>query len=145
VCRSLTQIGGKATREKPKTKRSIRKIKIPAILISELKKWKLQRPANKHNLVLCDPLGRPLNRKSNNRMLKAAAKRAKIRELSMHNLRHTYAAQHLLDGTSVVEVSKLLGHANTDITFKVYSHWSEGEKSDAERRLAESYGLSSVA
>jgi integrase len=62
----------------------------------------------------------------------------------MRNLRHTFATQHLLDGTSLVEVSRLLGHASTDITFKVYSHWTEGEKPDAEQRLAERYGLSAA-
>ena len=58
---------------------------------------RIARPVNEHDLVFADPLGRALNRKSNNRRLSRAAKRAKIKALSMHNLRHTFPSQQKLE------------------------------------------------
>ena len=121
VARSLTQLKGGAIIEKPKTRAAYRYLPMTPMLVSELKRWKLQSPVNEHDLVFADPLGRALNRKSNNRRLKQAAKRAKIKALSMHNLRHTFASQHFMAGTVPTEISQLMGHSNVGVTQEVYS------------------------
>jgi integrase len=54
----------------------------------------------------------------------------------MHNLRHSYASQQLIDGTSPLEVSKLMGHSSPAVTLSIYAHWIKGEKSRAQERLA---------
>lgn len=45
---------------------------------------------------------------------------AGVPDLTPHNLRHTVATNLLRDGVPLLDVSKLLGHANTAITEKVY-------------------------
>jgi integrase len=100
VNRSLTELKGGAILERPKTKAAYRYIRLPAELVSELRKWKLQCPPSTHGFVFCDLLGRPMNRKANNRTLKATMERAEIRVLSMNNLRHSFASQHLIAGNS---------------------------------------------
>jgi len=78
-----------------------------------------------------------MNRKKNNQALAVCAKRAGVRVLSMNNLRHSFASQHLIAGTPVLEVSKLMGHSDPSVTLKVYSRWAEREQSTAELALAE--------
>jgi integrase len=137
VNRSLTELKGGAILERPKTKAAYRYIKLPPELVSDLRKWKLQCPPSQHGYVFCDILGRPMNRKSNNRILKAAMERAKIRVLSMNNLRHSFASQHLISGTDTLEVSKLMGHSTPAVTLAVYARWCSRENSSSELVLAE--------
>jgi integrase len=43
-------------------------------------------------------------------------------EGSLHKLRHFCASMHISNGTPIPVVSKRLGHANSDITLKIYTH-----------------------
>ena len=38
-------------------------------------------------------------------------------------MRHTYATLRLSKGDSLAEVSKKMGHGNTDLTYKTYYKW----------------------
>jgi integrase len=78
-----------------------------------------------------------MNRKANNRALKAAMERAGISVLSMNNLRHSFASQHLIVGTPPLEVSKLMGHSEPGVTLAVYARWCNREESNSETVLAE--------
>jgi integrase len=62
--------------------------------------------------------------------------RAGIRVLSMNNLRHSFASQHLISGTSPLEVSKLMGHSDPGVTLAVYARWCNREQSGSEAVLA---------
>ena len=42
--------------------------------------------------------------------------------LSMHSLGHSYASLMLSKGVPIAVVSERMGHANQDITLKIYSH-----------------------
>lgn len=136
VNRSLTQFKGGAVLEKLKTRNAYRYVKMALDLVSELRHWKLRRPPSPNDLVFVGELDRPMNRKANNRILKACCERAEIRALSMNNLRHSFASQHLIAETPVSEVSKLIGHSTPDATLKIYSRWAEREESKAEVALA---------
>lgn len=52
-----------------------------------------------------------------------AQARAKVRQRTVHSLRHTYASQQLEAGVSLADVAKQLGHANPGITLQIYSHF----------------------
>ena len=105
INRSLTELKRGVVLERPKTKAAHRYIELPPEVVSELRRWKLQCPPSNHGFVFCDILGRPMNRKSNNRTLKAAMGRAGIRVPSMNNIRHSFASQNLIAGTTPLEVS----------------------------------------
>jgi integrase len=136
INRSLTELKGGSILERPKSKAAYRYIQLPAELVSELRKWKLQCPPSEQEFVFCDPLGRPMNRKGNNRILKAAMERAGIRVLSMNNLRHSFASQQLIAGVPPLKVSKLMGHSDPAVTLTVYSQWCDREESNSEIVLA---------
>jgi integrase len=135
VSRSLTQLKGGSVLEQPKTTNAYRYIKLPPELVHELREWRMKSP-DKNGLVFVNELGRPMTRKINNRLLAACCKRAEVRVLSMNNLRHSFASQHLIAGTPVLEVSKLMGHSTPDVTLRIYSRWCEREQSKSELALA---------
>jgi integrase len=139
VNRSLTQLSkkrGGPRLEMPKNKKSVREIELPAPLVTELRQWKLACPPNDLDLVFVNSRGRPTCRQDKRDRLKAACKRAGVRPVTMHNLRHSYASQQLLNGTDPVEVSGLMGHSSPMTTLTIYAHWIRKEKSRAQERLA---------
>ncbi len=139
VRRSLTEIPKKAggpILEPPKTRAGYRDIPIPSELVSELRRWRLACPPSELDLVFPNSLGGPATRKANEKKLKRAMKRAKIKVLSMHNLRHSFASQHVIAGTPVTEIARMMGHSSTEVTMKLYAHWAKGEKSEAAAVLA---------
>ena len=55
--------------------------------------------------------------------LKRTLKKAGLRDIRFHDLRHTFASQLLAQGEPVTYVSNQLGHASPHITWQVYAHW----------------------
>lgn len=66
--------------------------------------------------------GNRLNDRNLRRVLDAAAERAGVAGVSHHTFRHTHGSILLDEGWSIPEVSRRLGHADPQITAKVYSH-----------------------
>jgi len=57
------------------------------------------------------------------RYFKRVLRKAGLRDIRFHDLRHTFASQLLCNGANILYVSQQLGHANPGITMKIYSHW----------------------
>jgi hypothetical protein len=64
-----------------------------------------------------------------NRLRRKAQKRG-VRPLRLHDARHTYASIALASGKSVRWVAAQLGHANPELTLRVYAHALREEESD---------------
>jgi integrase len=122
----------------PKSKHGVREIPIPAEFVQALKRWKLSCPISKWDLVFPKKDGNPHDRSTILRSgLYPAIRRAEVKKLDMHALRHTFASLLLSQGTPITEVSSYLGHADPQITLKVYSHWIPRMKTDSISRLAD--------
>jgi integrase len=107
----------------PKTKASRRTVELPDELVSALKRWRLRCPKGEHDLVCPNAKGRPMQSSDLLRTgLHPALRRAGIRQVRFHDLRHAFASNLLADGVDVVTVSKALGHANVHITLVTYAH-----------------------
>ncbi len=120
----------------PKTKNALREIPIPEELVAALKRWKLQSPVSKWDLVFPKPDGRPEDRKTILRGLYRAIRKAGLKKLDVHALRHSYASIMLSQGAPITEVSSYLGHANPQITLSIYSHWLPRTRTDSVAKLA---------
>jgi integrase len=121
----------------PKSKNGVREIPISGELIQALKRWKLSCPISKWDLVFPKKDGTPQDRKTVLRSaLYPAIRRAEVKKLDMHALRHSFASLLLSQGAPITEVSSYLGHADPQITLKVYSHWIPRTKTDSISRLA---------
>lgn len=57
-----------------------------------------------------------------------AVRECKVTKRRFHDLRHTHASLLLAAGVSINVVSARLGHANIEITLKVYSHMLPGQQ-----------------
>jgi len=64
------------------------------------------------------------------RNFKRVLRKAGIRDIRFHDLRHTFASQLLSNGTNILYVSQQLGHSNPGITMKIYAKWipNEGQR-----------------
>jgi integrase len=136
VNRSLTALKSGPILERPKTTNAYRRLDLAQELRRELTSWKIACPPNPNDLVFVNAMGKPVSRKTNNDMLKSVCERAGVRALSMNNLRHSFASQHLIAGTPPLQVSHMMGHSDPGVTLKVYSRWTDKEESRAEAALA---------
>ena len=58
--------------------------------------------------------------------LKRCLEDAKLKQIRVHDLRHSYATIRLLKGHNVGDVSYQLGHSSIQITYDAYGHWIPG-------------------
>jgi len=110
-----------------KTKHSRRRVGLADELISDLTRWKLRCPKGEHDLVFPNGAGNPEN-PSNllKRGFYPALRRAKLRQIRFHDLRHTYASMLIARNMNVKAVQRLLGHASAMMTLDTYAHlWPE--------------------
>jgi integrase len=56
-------------------------------------------------------------------ILPNACDRAGVKRINPHATRHTFAAHYLMDGGSLWDLSKILGHSSTEVTEKRYGHF----------------------
>ncbi|MBI1320211.1 MAG: tyrosine-type recombinase/integrase [Candidatus Hydrogenedens sp.] len=64
-----------------------------------------------------------------NRTFKTACKRAKISDMRIHDLRHTFASHMVQSGASLFEVQKSLGHSSSQMTQR-YAHLADSSLRD---------------
>ena len=62
------------------------------------------------------------------RVFSKVLEKAELRQIRIHDLRHTYATLRISKGDNIVDVSKQLGHHSVKITLDVYAHWVPGGK-----------------
>lgn len=61
-------------------------------------------------------------------------KQARLEDVRLHDLRHTFASYAVMRGVSLPVVSRLLGHSNTRMTLR-YAHVSDRETEAAAERI----------
>lgn len=116
----------------PKTRAGTRTVPIAAELAATLKVWKLRCPPNDHDLIFPAPDGRPAHRTNVMRQgLLPALRRAKLRKVTLHSLRHSFASILITNNAPITEVAGLLGHSSPTVTLGIYSHWLRGVKTDS--------------
>jgi integrase len=122
----------------PKTRNSIRRVDFPEFLVLELKKWRLQCPKGDLDLVFPSETGNPISHANLlQRGSYPALRRAGLRKIRFHDLRHTFASLMIANGEDIVRVSRLLGHASPNITLSIYSHMLPREHYGSTDRLAQ--------
>jgi len=75
-----------------------------------------------NELVFCQPDGSFLLPHSVSQIVIHRMRKAGIKDASLHTLRHTHASSLLSKGVPLPAVSSRLGHADTNITARIYSH-----------------------
>lgn len=100
--------------------KKLKRIPINSILRKVLLEQKLRTGVSEH--VYLNPKGKPYQRcDSLKRCFEGACRRAGIKGLRFHDLRHTAATRMIEAGASIVAVSKILGHSSLATTMR-YAH-----------------------
>jgi integrase len=107
----------------PKTKSAVRKVDISGSLLHELKRWRLACPVSDDNLVFPSFQGCRVNHENvMNRHFHPLLKRAGVRRVSFHSLRHSNASLRIVSGQNIKYLSTQLGHSSIKITLDTYGH-----------------------
>ena len=113
----------------PKTKSSGREIPIPYDLAALLRK--LRGSASPDTWFLSGGTERPVEPRCYRKSIRGYLRRAGVRRVHPHALRHTFATTCLQSGCDIKTLSEILGHADANVTLKRYVH------SDMKRKKSE--------
>ena len=132
---ALQRIKGKYQLVEPKSEASKRTIApLPAVILSTLREHKARQDAerdalgarwlNSWDLAFTTPHGAPLHGTQVTKEFQCICKRAGLRELRFHDLRHSCASilQAPPFSVSVADVQQLLGHSHPSLTQATYTH-----------------------
>jgi integrase len=99
--------------------------------------WRLACPNSPYDLIFPNLDGRPMSHSNlMTRGFHPALKRAGIRRIRFHDLRHTFASLMISNGEDIVRVSRLMGHSTASCTLNVYSRMLPREHASSGDRLA---------
>jgi len=108
--------------ESPKTSHSIREVRVGRHVLLRLREHQLLC-GGRSEFIFSARTGKPLDAANVvKRGFLPALRRAGIRRIRFHDLRHTYASIMINEGANLKFVSKQLGHSSIQITLDRYSH-----------------------
>ncbi len=128
----------------PKTKRSRRNITLPALTVEALRRHRLHQLEERmklglvrdhDGLVFTDLEGGLVRPRNLTKEFGRIVKRAGLRSVTFHGLRHTHITTLLGDGVNPTVVSERAGHASMAITLQLYGHVLPNMQTDAAARV----------
>ncbi|SDS58792.1 Site-specific recombinase XerD [Streptomyces sp. TLI_053] len=148
-----TRTGGLTTLP-TKTVSSERRIVLPAPCLLSLRAHRKQQAQEKEKAgagwvdsrhVFTRPDGHPIEPATLTRHFKALLRRAHLRQIRFHDLRHSTTTLLLEQGVELVVIKELLGHAHIGVTATVYAHVRLRLQRDAIHLLGRTLGKPSEA
>ncbi|HET6864674.1 MAG TPA: site-specific integrase, partial [Solirubrobacteraceae bacterium] len=113
----------------PKSKRSTRSVPLATRVAAELE-WLFQESERRRDddLVFAHPTtGNPIDRSKLLKRFKAALRRAEIREVRFHDLRHTFGTRMAAQGVPMRVLQELMGHRDFKTTL-IYADYAPSER-----------------
>ena len=123
----------------PKTKASRRSAPLAPVVVQALEAYRPRCADDSADaLVFCDGDGEPLSADNlRKKRLASACRRAGVRRIDWHTLRHTYSTLLHDLGTPVKVQQTLLGHSSAATTMDVYTHPVSESERDAVAKLGQ--------
>lgn len=120
VERSWSRAGGF---HNPKSESSRRAVVLLPSLAASLKEYlETQEDTSPDNLLFSYSGKQPLDPGNTRREFYRALSSAKLRHVTIHSLRHSFASVMLASGANIKALQRQLGHATATMTLDVYSH-----------------------
>jgi len=126
----------------PKTKSSIRILKMPNHTMNLLRKLKLQNQVKEGYFVFgefYDPLSQNAVTDYYNKLFTKKEKRIRI-----HDFRHSHASYLINSGYDIQIVSKRLGHAKISTTYDIYAHLYPNKEDEAIEQMEDDFKSADV-
>lgn len=117
----------------PKTSSSIRSIPVS----SKLKRLIIEHKKTSKSEFIIDCKGKQMNVRNYQGIFKNMLKKAEVRQLGFHSLRHTFATRAVEMGIDIKTLSELLGHSNPTITISRYVHSNMEQKRKAVNKISQ--------
>lgn len=132
INKSFQLIKGEQVITVPKTERSVRTIDIPQTLADMVKEYI-------DSLYDYDPDQRlfMFTKSSLRKHVTQACKDTGVKQIRLHDLRHSHAALLISLGTEILLVSERLGHENVETTLNVYGHLYPSRREKTVQKLDE--------
>lgn len=120
----------------PKSARSVRTVGMTDRLAAILLEHKTEAPYSPFDVVFPTPEGTPMNGSNlRKRVFEPTLRRAGLRKVRIHDLRHTYASMLINQGENLKYVQAQLGHASITTTVDRYGHLMPDAHRGANDRL----------
>lgn len=120
----------------PKSATSRRKIDLGPTVMAQLRRWKLACPPNDLDLVFPNDEGKPID--NNNlvrRNFEPALRRAGLRKIRFHDLRHGFASLLIEQGEHPKYIQAQMGHSSINVTMDTYGHLMKAVNQESAKRL----------
>lgn len=121
----------------PKTKNSIRVLPLPNIIVEDLKKIYNEvsklKDFNREWFVFGNTL--PFKESTIANHKNKYCSNAELKQIRIHDFRHSCASFLINQGATITLVSKYLGHSKVSITLDVYSHFYKSELENIVERI----------
>lgn len=101
---------------------SIRTLKLDPVLLKEIQPF-IDQCDEDHPFIFGGERSLPITNVQ--REFKKAVQKAGVKEIRIHDLRHSFATNAINNGCNIVAVSKYLGHSTIEQTLKTYTHLLE--------------------
>jgi integrase len=142
---SLTE-RGKAMVKSPKTKSSIRIVDMPEWYMRDLRKFHNQSKLDRMNAgeqwlegersyVFHTGFGKPYYHNTPSLWWRRFLKRHNLKQIRLHDLRHSAASLLLEEGVDLKTIQERLGHKKYQTTADIYAHISEKVKKQSASKL----------
>ena len=146
ICRTSLYTKEKGTyTDTPKTKGSVRTIKLPLCVMDVLKRHRAEQNMERlrmgdqwhnHDRLFTQLNGEPLGASAPYAWLQKFCKRTGMRFVGIHSFRHLNASLLINSGVDVRTVSASLGHSNTSTTLNIYAHTFAEAQANASEAVA---------
>ena len=130
IRRNMVRVDGQNIVYSPKTKSSVRDVLMPGFYMDELREYSDK---------IYDKSGRLFEFVSNanavQKVFRDRIRKTDLPEITIHDLRHSHASLLINMGAPVVLVSDRLGHGDSSVTLRVYSHLFPSKQKEIVDRL----------
>ncbi|WP_373843125.1 tyrosine-type recombinase/integrase [Bacteroides heparinolyticus] len=125
VNKTLSKAFKKAVISSTKTKASNRTITLGQTILDRLKAYK--SVCTSDTLVFPNTCGKHITMSQPQKKTALVCKKAGIKSVTPHGLRHTHCCLLFEAGASIAQVQQRLGHSDSKITLEIYNHVTRGK------------------
>lgn len=135
VNKNVQRVNGKIVINTPKTKSSIRTIKLCDECVNLLVALRKRQPSDAKYIFPSPLTGEMKDTAAVTRKLHRIQDRAGLPRIRFHDLRHSFATLSLEQGVDIKTVSHMLGHTDAGFTMNTYMHVTDSMQENVANKM----------